>query len=334
MQNAIDAVCKLLTLTAAVIPKHKVIGCVAKRAGSIWDCWINVQRINLLLTRAFLPIAPDTVLGSTPTTPLSPLSTVRLPRTHLHHILPGALSTHMSYPLIHMSCSNVKHRLNNFDFSIIIMLGRKLVLSIYYPASAPVCKCGTTTTHDIYGHHHFRCIRISISKKAAHNCINEYAGLLTSSPTSPSHSSQPQLLESSVISASSFVQTEAPHHITNRPLLRPFDIEYQPNHTLGDSNLPPSQSAVCGADTTIDHCPDPPSTPALEDISLYTANAERCLQAAERRKFTTMGGTITANTMTREDVLRTSTRTPNTSKCGQYVSLWRHGSNTPQIPFR
>eukprot|EP00985_Skeletonema_marinoi_P029323 scaffold27558_cov73-Skeletonema_marinoi.AAC.1 len=42
-----------------------------------------------------------------------------------------------------------------------------------------------------------------------------------------------------------------------------FDIEYQPSHTLGDSNLPPSQFAICGADITIDHCPDPPSASAL-----------------------------------------------------------------------
>jgi hypothetical protein len=47
--------------------------------------------------------------------------------------------------------------------------------------------------------------------------------------------------------------------------------------------------AICGADITIDHCPDPPSASALEDVSLYTANAERCLQTAEKRKFTTMG---------------------------------------------
>eukprot|EP00985_Skeletonema_marinoi_P023135 scaffold15149_cov194-Skeletonema_marinoi.AAC.2 len=90
-----------------------------------------------------------------------------------------------------------------------------------------------------------------------------------------------------------------------QPLLQPFDIEYQPNHTLGNSNLPPSQFAICGADITIDHCPDPPPASALEDISIYTANAERCLQAAEKRKFTTMGNsTVTGNTMTREDVLR------------------------------
>ena len=246
------------------------------------------QRINLLLTR----ISPNSArhrlrLHTNHTT--TALIYSETP-THLRHILPGALSPHMSYPLIHMSRSNVKHRLSNFDFTI--MLKRKLVLPIYHPASAPVCKCGTT--HDIYGHHHFCCVRIS--KKAAHNYINEY-GL------------QPALQQvlptAGIITTSSTVQTEAPHHITNQPLLRPFDIEYQPNHTLGDSNLPPSQFAVCGADITIDHCPDPPSASALEDISLYTANAERCLQAAEKRKFTTMGGTVTANTMTREDVLRT-----------------------------
>eukprot|EP00573_Skeletonema_grethae_P000936 CAMPEP_0201688944 /NCGR_PEP_ID=MMETSP0578-20130828/2607_1 /ASSEMBLY_ACC=CAM_ASM_000663 /TAXON_ID=267565 /ORGANISM="Skeletonema grethea, Strain CCMP 1804" /LENGTH=316 /DNA_ID=CAMNT_0048173429 /DNA_START=675 /DNA_END=1623 /DNA_ORIENTATION=- len=83
-------------------------------------------------------------------------------------------------------------------------------------------------------------------------------------------------------------------------------IEYQPNHTLGDSNLPPSQFAVCGADITIDHCPDPPPNSAIEDIPSFTANAERCLQKAEKRKFTTMGScTVTTNTMSREDVLRT-----------------------------
>ena len=39
---------------------------------------------------------------------------------------------------------------------------------------------------------------------------------------------------------------------------------------------------------------------------LYTANAERCLQSAEKRKFMTMGNsTVTGNTITREDVLRT-----------------------------
>eukprot|EP00577_Skeletonema_sp_RCC1716_P032352 CAMPEP_0113406396 /NCGR_PEP_ID=MMETSP0013_2-20120614/19487_1 /TAXON_ID=2843 ORGANISM="Skeletonema costatum, Strain 1716" /NCGR_SAMPLE_ID=MMETSP0013_2 /ASSEMBLY_ACC=CAM_ASM_000158 /LENGTH=453 /DNA_ID=CAMNT_0000292235 /DNA_START=436 /DNA_END=1797 /DNA_ORIENTATION=+ /assembly_acc=CAM_ASM_000158 len=211
--------------------------------------------------------------------------------THLRHILPGALSSHTSYPLIQMSRSNTKHRLNNFDFTI--MLKRKLVLPLYHPASAPVCKCGTT--HDIYGHHHFRCTRIS--KKFVHDYINTQA-------------LQPVLQQvlrtAGITDNSSPVQTEVPHHIQQQPLLRPFDIEYQPNHALGDSNLPPSHFAICGADITIDHCPDPPSTSALEDISLYTANAERCLQTAEKRKFTTMGNsTVTGNTMTREDVLHT-----------------------------
>mmetsp|Transcript_23069 Transcript_23069/g.32948 ORF Transcript_23069/g.32948 Transcript_23069/m.32948 type:complete len:189 (-) Transcript_23069:566-1132(-) len=124
----------------------------------------------------------------------------------------------MSYPLVHMSRSNVKHRLGNCNF--IVMLKHKLVLPIYHPASAPVCKCGTT--HDIYGHHHFRCTRIS--KKAAHNYINEN-GL------------QPALQQvlptAGIISPSSIVQTEASQHIAQQPLLRPFAIEYQPNHTLG-----------------------------------------------------------------------------------------------------
>eukprot|EP00984_Skeletonema_dohrnii_P023200 scaffold12273_cov122-Skeletonema_dohrnii-CCMP3373.AAC.1 len=195
-----------------------------------------------------------------------------------------------------MSCNNVKHRLNNFDF--IIMLKRKLVLPLYHPASAPVCKCGTT--HDIYGygHHHFRCTRIS--KKFVHDYINTQA----LKPVL-----QQVLRTAGITDNSSLVQTEqVPHHIQQQPLLRPFDIEYQPNHTLGDSNLPPSHFAICGADITIDHCPDPPSASALdEDISLYTANAERCLQTAEKsRKFTTMGNsTVTGNTMTREDVLHT-----------------------------
>ena len=210
---------------------------------------------------------------------------------HLRHVLPGALSSHTSYPLIHMSRSNAKHRLNNFDFTI--MLKRKLVLPLYHPASAPVCKCGAT--HDIYGHHHFRCTRIS--KKFVHDYINTQA-------------LQPVLQQvlrtAGITDNSSPVQTEVPHHIQQQPLLRPFDIEYQPNHSLGDSNLPPSRFAICGADITIDHCPDPPSASALEDISLYTANAERCLQTAEMRKFTTMGNsTVTGNTMTREDVLHT-----------------------------
>ena len=71
-----------------------------------------------------------------------------------------------------------------------------------------------------------------------------------------------------------------------------------------------SPFAVPTSPSTIDYCycPDPPPASALEDMSLYTANAdaERCLEAAEKRKFTTMGNsTVTGNTMTREDVLRT-----------------------------
>jgi len=52
--------------------------------------------------------------------------------------------------------------------------------------------------------------------------------------------------------------------------------------------------------------PYPPPNSAIEDIPSFTANAERCLQKAEKRKFTTMGScTVTTDTLSREDVLRT-----------------------------
>ncbi|KAL7448815.1 hypothetical protein ACHAWC_001695 [Mediolabrus comicus] len=212
--------------------------------------------------------------------------------SHLRHLLPGVLSPHMSYPLIHMCRSNPSHRLSNSDFTI-SLVKRKLLLPLHLPQSAPKCKCGKS--HDIYGLHHFRCQRNS--KTIVHNYITTY-GLRK--PL------QDVLRTAGIIdpSSTSTISTEVTSHIPNQPGLRPFDIEWQPQHGLGNSNLPPSPFAIVGADVTITHDPEPLPPAVRPDISNFTANAVRCHQDAERRKFTTMSNsTVTTNSVSREDVL-------------------------------
>jgi hypothetical protein len=112
--------------------------------------------------------------------------------------------------------------------------------------------------------------------------------------------------DSNTIEYMNKLSTEQTNHIPTNPLLRPLDVEYSPEHSLAPSTLPTSPFSVCGADITIDHSPDPSSNPDSIDISTYTAAAVRCLQDAEKRKFTRMGGgTVTSDTIPREEVLRT-----------------------------
>ncbi len=133
--------------------------------------------------------------GSTPTAP--PICRVRLPCTsatscreyYLHTTCPTHSSTCLAATL-RLSIGSAT------SFFPSCSLKRKLAPPLYHPASAPVCKCGTT--HDIYGHHHFRCRCIRISKKATHNYINEY-GLQPAL--------QQVLLTVGIINASSIVQT-------------------------------------------------------------------------------------------------------------------------------
>jgi len=209
--------------------------------------------------------------------------------SNLRHLLPGVLSSHMSYPLIHMCRSNPRHRLSNPEF--IISLKRKLLLPLYNPNSAPKCKCGAT--HDIHGLHHFRCSRNS--KTFVHNYIATHGLQIPL---------QDSLRTAGIIDPSSTISTEVTNHIPTQPLLRPYDLEWQPQHGLGISTLPPSQFSIVGADITITHAPEPFPPDALPDINTVTANAAKCLQAAENRKFTTMGSsTISTNSMMREEVL-------------------------------
>ncbi len=270
------------------------------------------QRINHLLTRTSLNSARGRLRMH------SSHTTVELiyneTPSDLRHLLPGVLSPHMSYPLIHMCRSNPSHRLSNPDF--IISLKRKLLLPLYSPQSAPTCKCGKT--HDIHGLHHFRCQRNS--KTFVHNYIATH-GLQT--PL------QSILSTAGIIQPSSTVSTEVTGHIPNQTGLRPFDIEWQPQHGLGNSNLTPSPFAIVGADVTITHDPDPLLPTVRPDITNFTANAVRCHQDAERRKFTTMSNsTVTPNLVSREEVLATL---HSDHKLLQMWSICPHGGMGPML---
>jgi hypothetical protein len=89
------------------------------------------------------------------------------------HLLPSILSSHMSYPLIAMSHSCVKHHLT--PLMLLLCIRCKLQLPIY-PNRTP-CICGHRD-HDIYGNHAFCCERGS--KKWAHNIIaRDFSGALS-----------------------------------------------------------------------------------------------------------------------------------------------------------
>eukprot|EP00986_Skeletonema_menzelii_P006686 scaffold2540_cov154-Skeletonema_menzelii.AAC.3 len=60
------------------------------------------------------------------------------------------------------------------------------------------------------------------------------------------------------MNASSFVQIEFKGHFPPNHEVRPFDVQWSPEHGLGDSAFPQSPFTLCGADLTIDHSPEPP----------------------------------------------------------------------------
>ena len=101
----------------------------------------------------------------------------------------------------------------------------------------------------------FRCIRHS----------KTHSPIITSTNMASSHSSSLQqiLPTAGIMSASpSFkLKSRATSLLTTqRQVKKPFDVQRSPEHGLGlgDSALPPSPFAICGADLTIDHSPDPP----------------------------------------------------------------------------
>ena len=69
------------------------------------------------------------------------------------HALPGLLQPHMSLPLVAMSRSNAKHRLDNQRFTF--ALQSKLRVGIYPRGDAPKCFCGQRIDPD--GDHFFSC---------------------------------------------------------------------------------------------------------------------------------------------------------------------------------
>jgi len=69
------------------------------------------------------------------------------------HAIPGMLLQHMSLPLVSMSRSNIKNRLDNKSFDI--ALKSKLRIPIYNESSRPLCFCGTRI--DCHADHYFSC---------------------------------------------------------------------------------------------------------------------------------------------------------------------------------
>ena len=69
------------------------------------------------------------------------------------HAIPGMLQQHMSLPLVSMSRSNIKNRLDNKSFDL--ALKAKLRIPIYHENSRPLCYCGSRV--DCHADHFFKC---------------------------------------------------------------------------------------------------------------------------------------------------------------------------------
>ena len=177
-----------------------------------------------------------------------------------------------------MSRSVSKHRLSNRDFKSSRSNSNSSSTPLYHPASVPTCKCGTQ--FDVYGLHPHSVASVTARHIRPSFYINE-------------HGLKPLLQQilptAGIMSDSSFVQTEVKGHFppitTQRQVKKPFDVQRSPEHGLGlgDSALPPSPFAICGADLTIDHSPDPPPYSGLcpcKQFFTFTAHADDddCLQ--------------------------------------------------------
>lgn len=134
---------------------------------------------------------------------------------HLH-LLPSILSPLTSYPLVGMHRSNRRHHLPNWATKIAIQ--RKLRLPVYNTNNAPVCRCGTQ--HDCWGDHTFKCKRIS--KMATHHIIRD----------SWAQALQPALSTAGYIRQSTPIDVENPHIHTCDTGARPFDVSFNPDHTI------------------------------------------------------------------------------------------------------
>ena len=190
--------------------------------------------------------------------------------THTH-LLPSILSPQTSYPLIGMNRSNISHRLSNWSFDIAIK--RKLRLPIFDVNSCPRCKC--SQTHDPYGDHIFDCR--NISKKLVHNLIRDtWATAL-----------QPALSIAGYIRSNTRLDMER----TNLPIsdisAQPFDISFDPDPLTCTTTHTPCPYTTVGADITVTHCSKEPSTIDTSEnaISFFSANADKHLQNAERKKL-------------------------------------------------
>ena len=186
------------------------------------------------------------------------------------HTIPGMLLQHMSLPLVSMSRSNIKNRLDNKSFDI--ALKSKLRIPIYNESSRPLCFCGTRI--DCHADHYFSCGEYKKTR-----CSNKFRDTTKFVMKRICPTAQ-------YCNSANNVERELTNRVKETASKRPFDWSFVINHIKAAELKGTSPLSEIGFDVTVIS----PSTPDnLQENACPFNNSISLLEEGERKKFAREG---------------------------------------------
>ncbi len=186
--------------------------------------------------------------------------------TNVFHALPGLLQQHMSLPLVAMSRSNPKHRLDNEAFDLALKC--KLRVAIYPEQSRPKCWCGARIDCD--GDHFFTCGEFP-KTRCSNQCRDVTLGVMKRIvPTAQYCKSKDD------------VDKERHGRVKEAASKRPFDWSFDVNHITAARHKDATHLSEIGFDVTVIS----PSSPSdLDQNANPQNNSIELLEKGEKGKF-------------------------------------------------
>ncbi len=186
------------------------------------------------------------------------------------HAIPGLLQYHMSLPLVSMSRSDPKHRLDNEAFDLALKC--KLRVSIYPEQSRPRCFCGQRIDPD--GDHFFTCgdyNKTTCSHKIRDTTMNAMKRII---PTAQYCKTKDN------------VDRERTGRVKEASSKRPFDWSFDVNHITAARHKDATHLSEVGFDVTV----IAPSLPSdIDQDANPQINNIKLLEDGERGKFLRKG---------------------------------------------
>ena len=186
------------------------------------------------------------------------------------HAIPGMLQQHMSLPLVSMSRSNIKNRLDNKSFDL--ALKAKLRIPIYHENSRPLCYCGSRV--DCHADHYFKCGEWKKTRCSNHFRDTTKFVMKRICPTAQY-----------CISANN-VDRELTNRVKEASSKRPFDWSFTINHIKAAELKSSSPLSEIGFDVTVI---SPSSPDDLQENACPFDNSISLLEEGERKKFAREG---------------------------------------------